>query len=87
MAIVGEPCIVDAHIGSPNNLLQKELLIRTLYTHIIEEGERNQEKRRIPWAVIYLYFHTIRTQKKRNIKTLVPKLSILNVGTVPTFAF
>ena len=33
------------NFGALNNLLQKELSIRTLYTHLIEVGERNQEKR------------------------------------------
>ena len=33
------------NFGALNSLLQKELSIRTLFTHLIEEGERNQEKR------------------------------------------
>ena len=32
------------NFGALNNLLQKELLIRALYTHVIEEGEEESGK-------------------------------------------
>ena len=50
------------NFGALNNLLQKELLIRALYTHLIEEGGEElgkgtksaQIKKRMQLAVIYL---------------------------------
>ena len=67
--------LLITNFGALNNLLQKELLIRALYTHLIEEGGEElgketksaQIKKWMHWAVIY-FFHTIQIKKKETLK-------------------
>ena len=40
------PChLHNTNFCALNTLLQKEILLRALYTHLIKKGERNREKR------------------------------------------
>ena len=64
--------LYDTNFGALNNLLQKELLIRALYTHlnlggrgIGKETKSAQNKKWKHWAVIY-FFHTIQIKKKKH---------------------
>lgn len=36
--------LYNTNFGDPNNVLQRKLLIRALYIHLIEKGDRNTEK-------------------------------------------